>query len=92
MDKLEAPTLELEMNDSTNEHESSPFEFPHVSCSLLASLELITLSTPCPYKDSNHLLILVSKLFRRMVVDAYVYHKYCKSHGSTMVLTLQLEQ
>ena len=31
------------------------------------------LSAPCPYEDSNHLLILVSKLFRRMVVDAYVY-------------------
>jgi len=91
MDKLETSTVELEMNDSTNEHESSSFEFPCVSCSLLASLELITLSTPCPYDDRNHLLILVSKLFRRMVVDAYVYHKHCKSHSSTMVLTLQLE-
>jgi hypothetical protein len=48
MDKLEAPTLELKMNDSTNEHESSSFEFPCVSCSILTSLELITLSTPCP--------------------------------------------
>jgi hypothetical protein len=36
-------------------------------------------------------LILISKLFRKMVVDAYVYNKYCKSHGCTMVLTLQLE-
>jgi hypothetical protein len=75
MDKLEAPTLELDMNDSTNEHESSSFEFPHISCSLLMSLESITLSTPCPYEDSNLLIILVSKLFRRMVVDAYIYHK-----------------
>ena len=33
------------------------------------------LSTPFPYEDPNHLPILVSKLFRRMAVDAYVYHK-----------------
>ena len=49
------------------------------------------LSALCPYEDSNHLQILVSKLFRWMVVDAYIYHKYYKSYCSTMVLTLQLE-
>jgi hypothetical protein len=36
-------------------------------------------------------LILVSKLFKRMVVDAFVYHKYCKSHRCTVALTLPLE-
>ena len=51
----------------------------------------IVLSTACNYKDPNHLSILVSKLFKRMVVDAFVNHKYCKSHSSTMVLTLHLE-
>jgi len=77
MDKLETSTVELEMNDSTNEHESSSFEFPCVSCSLLASLELITLSTICFHENHNHISLLVYKLFRRMVVDAYVYHKHC---------------
>ena len=48
----------------------------------------IVLSTMCNYEDSNHLLIFVSKLFKRMVVDAFVYHKYYKSRSSTMVLTL----
>jgi hypothetical protein len=62
MDKLEAPTLELGMNDSTNEHERSSFEFPHDSCSLLESLEFVVLSTTCSYEDHNHLLIFVSKL------------------------------
>jgi hypothetical protein len=33
-------------------------------------------------------LILVYKLFKRMVVDAYVYHKYWRSRGCIMVLTL----
>jgi hypothetical protein len=37
-------------------------------------------------------LILVSKLFKRMVVDAFIYHKYCKSRSCIMALTLQLEQ
>jgi hypothetical protein len=91
MDKLEAPTLELEMNESTNEHERSSFEFPRVSCSLLESPKFIVLSTAGSYEDHNHLVIVVHKLFKRMVVDAYVYHKYCRSHGCIMVLTLQLE-
>jgi hypothetical protein len=51
----------------------------------------IVLSTVCNYEDPNHLSILVSKPFKRMVVDAFVYHKYCKSHSSTVVLILQLE-
>ena len=92
MDKLNAPTLELEMNDSTNEHESFSFEFLCVSCSLLESLELIMLSATHFYEDHNHLLLLVSKLFRKMVVDAFIYHKYYKSRSCTMVPTLQLER
>ena len=49
------------------------------------------LSTPCPYEEHNHPSLLISKLFRRMVVDAFIYHKHCKSRSSTVVLTLQLE-
>jgi hypothetical protein len=48
----------------------------------------ILLSATCFYKDHNHLLVLVYKLFRRMVVDAYVYHKYCRSRRYTVLLTL----
>ena len=50
------------------------------------------LSTPCPYEEQNHPSLLVCKLFGRMVVDAYVYHKYCKSRGCIVVLIQQLEQ
>jgi hypothetical protein len=53
MDKLVAPTLELEMNDSTNEHERSSFEFPYDSCSLLDSPEFIVLSTAYSYEEHN---------------------------------------
>ena len=91
MDNLRAPTLELEKNDSTSKHEGFSFETPLISCSLLESLELITLSATCLYEDHNHLLVLICKLFKRMVVDASIYYKYCKSHSSTVVLTLQLQ-
>jgi len=49
------------------------------------------LSTRCFHEDDNLLLILICKLFKRMVVDAFVYDKFCKSRSSTVVLTLQLE-
>ena len=91
MDIHETLTLESKRRDSINEHESFAFETPRVSCSLSKSPESITLSAKCFYEDCNHLLILVSKLFKRMVVDAFVYHKYCKSRGCTVKPTLQLE-
>jgi hypothetical protein len=83
MDNPLAPTLETEKKDSAVEHKSFSFETPHVSCSLLESLEFISLKTSCFYEDHNHLLILVIKLFKRMVVDAFVYHKFCKFYRST---------
>ena len=83
--------LELKKNNSTNKHEGFSFETSRVSCSLLESLELIMLSATRFDEDHNHLLVLVYKLFRRMAVDAYVYHKYYKSRGYIVVLTLQLE-
>jgi hypothetical protein len=49
----------------------------------------ISLSTTCLY--GNLLLIFVHKLFKRIVVDAFVYNKHYESCSGTMVLTLQLE-
>ena len=70
MGNLEAPILELKKKNSSNKHEGFSFETPRVSCSLLESPELITHSATHFYEDHNHLLVLVYKLFRRMVVDA----------------------
>jgi hypothetical protein len=88
MDNIGAPTLELKKNDCTNKHEGSSLETLRISCSLLESPELITRSATRFYEDHNHLLVLIYKLFGRIVVDAYVYHKYCKSRGCVVVLTL----
>ena len=92
MDISKAPTLETEENDSTIEHESFCFKTPHVSRSRLESLEFVVLSAACCYEEDNHASLLISKLFRRMVVDVFIYHKFSKSHSSTVVLTLQLER
>jgi hypothetical protein len=92
MDIGETPTLESKRRDSVDNHESFTFETPHVSCSISKYPEFVSLSITCFYEGHNHLLILVYKLFKRMLMDAYIYHKYCKSHGCTMVLTLQHEQ
>ena len=91
MDIPSASTLETKEMNSIDEHESFSFETPHVSCSLLKSLEFILLKTTSSDEDPNLLLLLVSKLFRRMVVDAFIYHKYYKSHNGIVVPTLQLE-
>jgi hypothetical protein len=88
MDILETPTLEAKRRDSINRHESFTFETPHVSCSFSKSPEFVVLSTICFDEDHNHLLILVYRLFKKMVVNAYVYHKYYRSCGSIVVLTL----
>jgi hypothetical protein len=91
MDVPKAPTLEIEESDPTVKHESFVFKTPQFSCSFLESPEFVVLSATCCYEEDNHPSLLVSKLFRRMVVDIFVYHKYYKSCSSIMVLTLLLE-
>ena len=67
MDSLETLTLESKRRDSINKHKSFTFETLCVSCSRSMSPEFILLSAKCFYEDRNHLSILVSKLFKRMV-------------------------
>jgi hypothetical protein len=46
-------------------------------------------------QSSFYLVSLVpmgTTTYSSIVVDAYVYHKYCRSHGCIVVLTLQLER
>ena len=90
-DMPKAPTLETKKN-SANEQENFFFEIPHISCSLSESPRFVLLSARCFHENHNHLLVLIHKLFKRMVVDAYVYHKHFKSHGCIVVLTLQLKR
>jgi hypothetical protein len=91
MEFCEAPTLEPEGKDSIDEHGSFIFEIPQGPRSFKASPESGMLCALSTHEDCNHLKVLSCKTFRRLVVDAYVYHKHCKFRGCPMALTLQLK-
>ena len=82
-------TLESMTEKSTNKHET--FEFPQDSCPNKDSPNFISPRATCSHQDSNHLLNFPSKMYRRVVVDAFVYRKHSRFRGSTMALTLQLK-
>jgi len=88
MEFCQAPTLESEEKDSSNEHGSFTFDIPRKPCSFNATPESGMFSAPCTHEDYNHLIVFFCKIFRRFVVDVYVYHKYCKFCGYTVAQTL----
>src|SRR6185503_17843210 len=69
-------TLESKIENSTNKHET--FEFSQDSCPHKESPESISPSATCSHQGHRHLLILPGKMYRRVVVDAFVYHKHNK--------------
>ena len=79
MEFCEAPTLESDEKDSTDEHGTIIFETTY---SFNATPKLGMFSALCTHEDYNHLMVLFCKTFRRLVVDAYVYHKHCKFCGA----------
>jgi hypothetical protein len=91
MDFCEALTLESEGKDSIDEHVSFILEITQEPCLFNASPESGMLCAPCTHEDYNHLKVLSCKIFMRLVVDAYVYHKHCKFRGCFVALTLQLK-
>ena len=74
----EETSLELEKEDDIDEHGSYFMNTSSNPCSHEKSPELISLST-IAHEIFNPLILPVHKDFERMVVDAYVYHKYYKS-------------
>jgi len=87
----EAMTLESKGKDSTDEHGSFILEIPQEPCSSNASPESGMLCAPSIDENYNYLKVLSCKMFRRLVVDSYVYHKHCKFRGCTVALILQLK-
>ena len=85
MEFCEAPTLESDEKDSTDEHGTIIFEIP---CSFNATPESGMLSALCTHEDYNHLMVLFCKTFRRLVVDVYVYRKHYRFRGCIVALTL----
>jgi hypothetical protein len=87
-ESCETPTLESNEKDSSNEHENFTFDIPRKPYSFNATPESGMFSAPCTHKDYNQLKVLFYKIFRRLVVDLYVYRKHCRFHGCTVALTL----
>ena len=88
MEFCEAQTLESNEKDSTHEHGNFTFKIPCKRCSFNATPESGMLSAPCTHEDYNQLKVLFCKIFRRLVVDVYVYRKHCRFCGCTIALTL----
>ena len=86
----EALSLECEEKDSIDGHGSFILETPP-PCSFSIPPESATCCTTNAFASCNLLKTLSSKTFRKMVVDAFVYHKHYKFRGCTIALTLQLK-
>ena len=77
LDIHEESTIELEREDDINEHRSYIMIISSNPCLHGKSPKLIDHSTTT-YEIFNHLILFVYKDFERVVVDVFVYHKYCK--------------
>ena len=84
----EAPTLESKVKDSLDKHGSFTPEIQQEPCSFNASLESGMLSALRTHEKSNHSKVFSCKIFRRVVVDAFVYCKHSRFRGCTMALTM----
>ena len=87
MEFCEAPTLESNERDYLNEHGNFTIEMPQKSCSFKATPELGMLSAPRTHEKCNHPKAFSCKIFRRVVVDAFVYRKHYRFCGCTVALT-----
>jgi hypothetical protein len=72
IDIHEETPLELEKEDDIDEHGSYFMS--------MKSPKSIGLSNITTHEIFNPLMLPVHKIVERVVVDAYVYHKCCKSH------------
>ena len=79
IDIHEETTLESEKEDDIDEHGSYFMNTSSNPCSHEKSPESIGLSNNATHEILNPLVLFVHKIFERVVVDVYVYHKYCKS-------------
>ena len=72
--------LEIEKEDFISEHGSYFMNTSSNPCSHEKSPEPISIFNIATHEIINPLILSVHKDFEGVAVDAYVYHKYCKSH------------
>ena len=68
----------LEKEDDIDEHGSYFMNTSSNPCSREKTPKSIGLPNIATHEIFNPLMLLVHKIVERVVVDAYVYHKYCK--------------
>jgi hypothetical protein len=72
--------IQIEDKDDINEHGIYSITTSLIPCSYETSPNSIGLSILPTFEISNPLTLSIYKNFKRVVIDAYVYHKYCRSH------------
>ena len=81
MDILERTNLESKKEDHVDEHQSYILEEPQDPRFHEKSPESIFSSDAYTNESCNHPMFLLHQTFKRMVVDAFVYHKYSKARS-----------
>ena len=71
--------LEVENDGDFNEQGSYFIIISSDPCSYEKSSDSLSLSNIAPREIFNPLMLPIPKVFERVVVDTYVYHKYCRS-------------
>ena len=89
IDIHEETPLELEREDYINEHASYFINTSSNPCSYEKFPESIGLSNIATHEIFNPLILPVHKNFERVVVDAYVYHKYYRSRCVNLEIDTQ---
>jgi hypothetical protein len=79
IDIHEETLLGLEKEDDIDEHGSHVINISLNLCSYKKSPESIGLSNIATHEIFNPLMLPIHKDFERLIVDACVYHKYCRS-------------
>ena len=79
MDIHEESALESKKKDDIDQHGSYFMNTSSNPCSYEKSFKSIGLSNIATHEIFNPLIPHVHKIIERVIVDAYVYHKYCKS-------------
>jgi len=76
----ETLSIQIRDEDNINEHGIYFVATSFAPCSYATSSQSIGLSNITTFEISNPLFLSIYKNFKRAVVDAYVYNKFCRSH------------
>jgi hypothetical protein len=80
LDIYKESPLEVENDGDINEQGSYFINTSSSPCSYEKAPDSPSLSNIAPHEIFNPLMLPIPTDFKRVVVDAYVYHKYCRSH------------